>query len=93
MKNISVLLVLMGVLAMASPALVRADGKYGPDVTIKGTVVQAIVDDATGAVYVLEPESANEPLPASVKAGAQVTVYGDSMEKNGHGAIRIENVQ
>ena len=70
-----------------------ADGKYGPDVTIKGAVVQAIVDDATGTVYVLEPESANEPLPASVKAGAQVTVYGDSMEKNGHGAIRVENVK
>jgi len=67
--------------------------KYGNDVTVKGTIVEAIVDDTSGTVYVLEPESANGPLPAAVKSGAKVTVYGDSMEKNGHAAIRVENVK
>jgi len=93
MRRNSVLLVLIGILIIASPALVRADGKYGEDVTVKGTVVEAVVDDASGKVYVLEPESANEPLPAIVKSGAKVTVYGDSMEKNGHAAIRAESVK
>ena len=93
MKKAGILTVLMGGLLLGGSVAAMADGKYGPDVTIKGMVVQAIVDDATGAVYVLEPENANEPLPASVKPGAQVTVYGDSMEKNGHEAIQVENVK
>ena len=93
MKKVSILAALVGVLMLSGSVIAMADGKYGPDVTIKGTVVEAIVEDASGRVFVLEPESANEPLPASVKAGAQVTVYGDSMEKNGHGAIRVENVK
>jgi hypothetical protein len=93
MKKVSVLAVLMGMSMLGGSVAAMADGKYGPDVTVKGTVVEAIVDDATGTAYVLEPESANEPLPAAVKSGAKVTVYGDSMEKNGHASIRVENVK
>ncbi len=93
MKKASVLVVFMGVLLFGVSSIAKADGKYGPDVTVKGTVVEAIVDDASGTVYVLEPEGANEPLPAVVKSGAKVTVYGDSMEKNGHAAIRVESVK
>ena len=93
MKKAGILALLMGVLMLSGSVVAMADGKYGNDVSIKGKVVEAIVDDATGNVYVLEPESANEPLPASIKAGAQVTVYGDSMEQNGHGAIRVESVK
>ena len=93
MKKVSILAVLMGVLMLSGSVAAMADGKYGQDVTVKGTVVQAIVEEGSGTVYVLEPESANEPLPASVTPGAQITVYGDSMEKNGHGAIRVENVK
>ncbi len=77
---------------LGGSVVAMADGKYGMDVEVKGTVVEAVVD-ASGAVYVLEPESANAALPALVKPGAQVTVYGDSMEKNGHAAIRVENVK
>ncbi len=92
MKKASILAVLMGMLMLSGSVVAMADGKYGPDVTVKGTVVEAVVD-ASGALYVLKPESANEPLPAMIKPGAEVTVYGDSMEENGHGAIRVENVK
>ena len=91
MKHASVLAV-TGFLVLGVPAVVRADGQYGKDITVTGKVVQAVVDGA-GKVYVLEPESATEPLPAVIKVGAQVTVDGDEMTKDGHAAIRVERAQ
>ncbi len=92
MKRASVLIV-MGVLVLGVPAFVRADGQYGKDITVTGKVVQAVVDDASGKVYVLEPESANKPLPGVIKVGAQVTVDGDEMTKGAHMAIRVEKAK
>ena len=92
MKRAGVLIV-MGVLMLGVPAIVRADGQYGKDVTVMGKVVQAVVEDGSGKVYVLEPESANEPLPAAIKVGARVTVDGDEMTKDGHMAIRVEKAK
>ncbi len=86
-------LIVLGVLVLGVPASVRADGKYGKDITVTGKVVQAVVDGASGKVYVLEPESANEPLPGVIKVGAQVTVDGDEMTKDGHMAIRVEKAK
>ena len=93
MKKISVLSVLVGVLMFGLPTLVRADGMYGKDITITGTVVQAVVDDASGKVYVLNPASANEALPAVIKLGAKVTVDGDEMTKGQGMAIRVERAK
>ena len=89
MKRASVLIV-MGVLVLGVPAFVRADGQYGKDITVTGQVVQAVVDDASRKVYVLEPESASASLPDVIKVGAQVTVDGDEMTKGAHMAIRVE---
>ena len=86
-------LIVMGVLVLGVPAFVRADGQYGKDITVTGKVVQAVVDDASGKVYVLEPESANKPLPGVIKVGAQVTVDGDEMTKGAHMAIRVEKAK
>ncbi len=92
MNRASVLIV-MGVLVLGLPAFVRADGQYGKDVTVTGKVVQAVVENGSGKVYVLEPGSANEPLPGAIKVGAQVTVDGDEMTKDGHMAIRVEKAK
>ena len=86
-------LIVMGVLMLGVPVFVRADGQSGKDVTVTGKVVQAVVDGASGKVYVLEPESANELLPAAIKVGAQVTVDGDEMTEHGHLAIRVEKAK
>ena len=92
MKRASVLIV-VGVLVLGAPAFVKADGQYGKDITVTGKVVQAVVDDASGKVYVLEPESANAALPDAIKVGAQVTVDGDEMTKGEHMAIRVERAK
>ncbi len=86
-------LILMGVLVFGGPAFVRADGQSGKDITVTGKVVQAVVDDASGKVYVLEPESANASLPGVIKVGAHVTVDGDEMTKGAHMAIRVEKAK
>ena len=92
MKKISVFLMAMG-FTLGMAGLVRADGMYGKDITVTGTVVQAIVDDASGKVYILNPESANEPLPAVIKIGAKVTVDGDEITKGQGMAIRVERAK
>ena len=92
MKRARVLIVL-GALVLGVPAFVRADGQYGKDITVTGQVVQAVVDDASGKVYVLEPERANASLPEAIKVGAKVTVNGDEMTKGAHMAIRVERAK
>ncbi len=92
MKRAS-MLIAMGILMVGVPAIVKADGEYGKDITVTGKVVQAIVDDASGKVYVLEPEGADEPLPGVIKVGAQVTIDGDEMTKGEHMAIRVERAK
>ncbi len=87
------LLIVMVLFVLGAPAIGMADGMYGKDITVTGKVVQAVVDDASGKVYVLNPESANEPLPDIIKRGAKVTVDGDEMTENGHMAIRVERAK
>ncbi len=86
------ILLVLGFLVLGA-GVVRADGQYGKDITITGKVVEAVLDDASGKVYVLEPESAGEPLPAVIKTGSKVTVDGDEMTQNGHMAIRVERAK
>ncbi len=82
-----------GFCVLGATSVVWADGKYGKDITITGTVMQAVVDDASGKGYVLEPASAKEPLPPAIKTGAKVTVDGDEMTQKGHLAIRVERAK
>ncbi len=91
MKKVAFLVSVFFILGVAS--LAQADGKYGKDVTVTGKVVQAVVDGASGKVYVLEPESATESLPPAIKIGSTVTVDGDEMSQKGHMAIRVERVK
>ncbi len=91
MKRVAFLVSVLFVLGATS--LARADGQYGKDITITGKVVQAVVDDASGKVYVLEPGGANQPLPPAIKIGSAVTVDGDEMTQKGHMAIRVERAK
>ncbi len=89
----TIMMFVLALLVLGISGVVLADGQYGKDITISGKVVQAVVDDASGKVYVLNPEGANEPLPDVIKTGAKVTVDGDEMTENGHMAIRVERAK
>ena len=91
MKKAAFLVSVLFVLGAAS--LAQADGQYGKDITVTGKVVEAVVDNASGKVYVLEPASAAEPLPPAIKIGSTVTIDGDEINQKGHMAIRVEKAK
>ena len=76
-------------LLLVFPTVLKAHGR---DITISGKVVTAVMDDATGQVYILQPEHQKGPLPAEVQAGGKVTLSGDERKKDGHLFLRIEKV-
>jgi len=74
------------------PNTVKADGKYGRDITVSGKVVTAIIDDTTGKAYVLKPAHKGTPLPEAIKMGEKVSVFGDEIKKGHHLSLRVEKV-
>ena len=94
MKKIKFFPIALGfLLVLSASSLVKADGQYGGDITVTGKVVTAIVDDATGHVFVLLPERKGAPLPGSIKTGEKVSVFGDKISQNGHLSLRVEKVK
>ena len=75
---------------LGAPSVVNAHGR---DITVTGKVVEAVVDDTTGKVYVLLPEHKNATLPQSIKVGERVSVYGDEISKNGRLSLKVEGVK
>ncbi len=90
-KLIFVVLLMMGIFFMSHSAM--ADGKYGGDITVSGKVEMAIIDDTTGKVYILQPESKSKSLPATIKVGEKATLFGDQITNDNYNSLRVEEVK
>jgi len=95
MKKIKMLSFTIGLLTILGlgAGRLRADSKFGKDIAVTGTVVPAIIDEATGKVYVLLSEHMDQRLPYSIKMGEKNTLEGDEVSEKGHTALRVENVK
>lgn len=90
MKTINLILCMMLLFVLTSLSLVKADEK---DVTVKGKVVKAIVQEETGKVFVLLPGRMFSSLNDSLETNKKVSVVGPKVSTDGHECVKVEKVE
>lgn len=90
MKIINLILCTMLLFLLISPGAIKAKEQ---DVTVKGKVVKAVIEEGTGRVFVLLPDKMFKPLNSSLQLDKHVSVGGSLVSEQGHDSVKVETVK